>query len=370
MKGLEIAQRLGEISSWRALVIGDVMLDDYTFCETANSKEIPSEKFGKRAYQTIRRVTAPGGAGNAAVNLRQLGAVTSLIGVVGVDGYDTALRRECELFGISTTLLPDRSRPTTTKRRVYVDDEYFFRIDNELSEPIAEELAQRLLAEFTERVDEIDVVVLSDYNKGLFTPSLARDICTACTRRGIPLVVDCKPPNISLFKGATIIIPNLIEAKALDPSFSIDESLPARIRALFSRLESKLVAVTLGSKGICGFDGSEVSWIKGIEVVARDTVGAGDTVRASVAMGLVLGLPFPDCLRLANATGALVVQKMGTSFVTKDELMQFLPEVYPVIDQVEIERSLPQNKKGEVSQSSLSRVASPELRVQSVHHKD
>jgi D-glycero-beta-D-manno-heptose-7-phosphate kinase len=315
-----IIDKLKLADRFRMLVIGDVMLDEYTFCTTANSKNINSEMLGKKAYLANSHVTAPGGAANVAVNLRALGVTTSLLGIVGCDGYDAAIRRECEKHGIATILISDKDRPTTVKRRIYVDDEYFFRIDNESTEPVNDSLANCLINEFQQRIDEVNVVIISDYNKGVFTSDIAFSLVRACNQRGIPLVIDCKPVNAKLFRGAKIIIPNLVEATELLPEFDVQNKLETHIKNLYTKLMTQKIAVTLGNQGICGFDGENFYRVNGIPVKVKDTVGAGDTVRSAIAVGFALGFTFPEILNFANIVASIVVQKTGTAFVTVDEI--------------------------------------------------
>jgi rfaE bifunctional protein kinase chain/domain len=320
----EIKRILTQRKSWKVLVIGDVMVDEYDFCYSSQSKEIPSEKRGKRAYLASKRIVAPGGAANAGVNLHQLGGSVTLLGVTGLDGYETVLRRECEIRGVHTILLADDSRPTTLKRRVYVDDEYFLRIDNESDATINENLSRQAIEICKQRFLESQVIVVSDYKKGIFTEALSRVIVDMANERNLPLIIDCKPSHIALFRGAPTVVINLPEAQTLVPQCAVNDSLVDSIKELYHMIGAKRLAVTLGARGICGFDGLEFYRETGIPVVARDAVGAGDTVRAAFALAAAYGLSLPQTLKVANVCGALVVARTGTSGVTLDEVIDAL----------------------------------------------
>jgi D-glycero-beta-D-manno-heptose-7-phosphate kinase len=329
MKANELINLLNNLNTVKVLVIGDVMLDDYTFCENSKSKPIPSEHPSKKAFLTVERNIAPGGAANVAVNLRSMGVTTSLLGVVGRDGYEVTIRRELEQLGVTTCLVSEKDRPTTTKRRIYIDKEYFFRIDNEVTSPIEEESQATLLRELDERVPEVDIICISDYNKGVFKNSnLGLEIIKLAKKYHVPVIVDCKPSNISCFENASIIIPNLAEAKELLPSFDHLNSLKTSVNKIFELVKSESVAVTMGAYGICGFDGKSFSFIPALKVNLLDSVGAGDTVRAFVAIGTALNLSFQDTLKLANIAGAISVSKLGTSSVTIPELASSLRDYF------------------------------------------
>lgn len=319
-----VSAALKRTTNWRALVVGDCMIDDFTFCDTKQSKEISSEMPGKRAYRAVKRVVALGGAANVAANLRALGAATSLIGVVGRDGYDKALTHECDAHGIRASFATDPQRPTTVKRRIYLDDEYFFRIDQELATPVTDEISDRLIREAHESIPDVDVVIISDYAKGVITPKVATAIKELTDRWDVPLVIDTKPGQIGLFAGCDLVIPNLIEAKDLLPHFAVDEALPTYTKELLTKIKTGSIAVTLGGHGMCGIRNGEYTLVPGFTVNVRDTVGAGDTVRAAVALGLVLQLPFAEVLTLANAAGAVVVQKVGTATASREEVLKLL----------------------------------------------
>lgn len=309
--------------SLHVLVVGDVMLDIYEFCSTEQSKPIDSEKPGKRAYRALECIHALGGAGNVAANLACLGVATSLVGVTGNDEQYFKLRELADKHGIKHFLVRDPSRPTTVKMRLYLDNEYLLRRDREATQEIDKETAVTVLNETLRELREVDAVILSDYDKGLFTREMAGEIIKEGRMHRKPVIVDFKPPNLSYYAGADIIAPNSFEAATLVPSFS-PLAPGASIRSLHRLLSCKITVVTLGEHGICGFDGKHFVHIPAHKVEPVDPVGCGDTVRAALALGYTLKLSLSDTLTLANDAAAAVVQKRATALMTRKELIDFI----------------------------------------------
>jgi rfaE bifunctional protein kinase chain/domain len=309
----------------RAIVIGDVMLDVYEYCFTAQSKLLSSEKEGKRAYRAQKAVKVLGGAGNVATNLSSLGVKTSLVGIAGNDDGYFKIRELCEKDGIRHFLVRDPSRPTTTKTRLYIDEEYVLRRDDELSHKVDGATAAALVREILHELPQSNVVILSDYNKGLFTRDLSREIMNECRTHSIPVVVDFKPVNALFFTNADVIAPNENEAIELLPGFSLDDLEKGTVE-LYNMLACRSVVVTLGKDGLSGFDGKSFFHVHGHSVVARDAVGCGDTVRACIGLGLSLGLTLKESVELANFAAAVIVQKPNTASIAATELREFIEQ--------------------------------------------
>lgn len=306
------------------LVLGDVMLDIYDFCHEQDSKPIDYEMPKKRAYRAHESIRTLGGAGNVAANLASLSSTTGLIGVTGDDGHCYSLEQIADKAGIMHGLVRDFTRPTTVKTRLYVDDVYRLRRDEEATHKVSPELADTIYQRFESTVDRYNAVILSDYNKGFFTQKLAHRIINTCTERDIPIIVDFKPVNASCFRGATIIAPNEREADALQPGFADADDLQSRTKLLYQSLECTNLIVTLGAKGICGFDGVSFFYVAGNKVQVVDAVGCGDTVRAVLALGAALGLALRETAELANDAAAAIIQKRATSTISPKEVIRFI----------------------------------------------
>ncbi len=314
---------LDKFADLHILVLGDIMLDIFDFCHSNESRPSP-EKAGTLVYKAHNSVKTLGGAGNVAANLAALDVATSFISVCGQDGNRVVLQNLADELGIMHTFIADPSRPTTTKTRLYIDDDYILRRDDEATDEVGGDIAQRISESFTRHVHGADAVILSDYDKGFFTAANARVFIDVCRDRSIPVIVDFKPPNRSYFSGANIIAPNNVEAEVLQPGFKQIDDMEAEVCKLYESLACDNLAVTLGKRGICGFDGNAFFHAPGNEVEAVDTVGCGDTVRVGMALGFALGLDLRQSASLANDAAAVVARKLGVATLSRDELRGFI----------------------------------------------
>ncbi len=316
---IDIGKILDAARSAKIMVLGDVMLDAYDFCYTANSRPSP-ERQGALVYTAHRAERMLGGAGNVAANLAALGVDTALIGLCGTDGNGVDVQQLCDKAGIRHRLVPDTTRLTTVKTRLYIDDQYHLRRDDEDTHEINAAVADAVRASFLERMDGVDAVILSDYDKGFFTADLGRFLVRHCRESGVPVIVDFKPVNHAYFHQADVVAPNLSEARMLVPHFApADPS--AGLVSLRKLLQAKSVMVTLGAEGLVVYDGVKVMRIPGRTVPAVDPCGCGDTVRACLTLGLVSGLSLAAAADFANYAASLVVQKLGTAALEAKELM-------------------------------------------------
>lgn len=296
------------------------MLDAYDFCYTEHSRPSP-ERSDKRVYTAHRLERMLGGAGNVAANLTSLQVQTSLLSICGDDGNALEVRRLCESAGIAHTLIEDASRPTIVKTRLYIDDQYLLRRDDEQTRKVSAELSAEIGRAFERILDQVDAVILSDYNKGFFTAENAQGMIARCRERSIPVVVDLKPPNAAFFSGAAVVAPNLREAREICPGFDPYQK-EASLKALHDILKSENVAVTLGAEGILVYDGTAAGHVPGRKVNAVDPCGCGDTVRACLTIGLVCGLSLLEAAEFANFAAALAVRKLGTVTLSPEELIK------------------------------------------------
>ena len=310
------------------LVIGDVMLDVYDFCYTKFSKPLTSEKEDKRAYIIQKSILTLGGAGNVASNLSALNAKTSIIGVCGDDSHYFTLNSYADKQKINHFFVRDSERITTLKNRIYLDDEYLLRKDHEVVKKISEKISEVIVREFYKLVEGLDAVVLSDYSKGLFTEHNCRNIIEKCEDLKIPIVVDFKPDNKELFRGATIMSPNFYEAKEVCPEFEINKNLPASTKKIASLLGCEKVVITLHDRGVCGYDGKNFFHIQANKVEEVDAVGCGDTARALLVLCTASGLDLHESANIANDASGIVVTKPATSIITPHELTDFIKEKY------------------------------------------
>lgn len=307
--------RLGQT---RALVLGDVMLDEYVWGSVSRiSPEAPVPVVEVRS-----RTYVPGGAANAAVGIAALGGTVLLGGVVGDDAAAERVRATLAEHGIDPAgVRTVEGRSTTTKTRVIAHNQQVVRTDVEEREPLPAEAA-RALAEWADsQLDAVDVVLLSDYAKGVVSSELAQSVIERSAERRKPLVVDPKGSDYGRYRGATVLTPNVADAKraaniAPDSFVELDEVA----KRLAEVIPGSALLITRGAQGMTLLSGSSAVEIPATAKDVYDVTGAGDTVVAVLAAGLGAGLELEEAVRLANTAAGIVVGKVGTATVTLDEL--------------------------------------------------
>ncbi|MDH3982455.1 MAG: bifunctional ADP-heptose synthase, partial [Kiritimatiellaceae bacterium] len=302
------------------LVVGDLMIDVYNSCYTEHSRPSP-ERSDKLVYNAHRSEQMLGGAGNVAANLASLGVQTSLLSVCGTDGNAVEARRLCDAAGVTHYLIEDASRQTTVKTRLYIDDQYILRIDGEDQHKISLDVSAAAIDEFNGILDHVDAVILSDYNKGFFVEENAQSMIAECRKRMIPVVVDLKPPNASIFADATVVAPNLKEAREICNDFDPYQK-EASLHMMHDVLRAENVVVTIGRDGMLIYDGVNATHVPGLSVTKVDSCGCGDTVRACMTFGLISDLSLHDAAVFANVAASMVVQRLGTATLTREDFIE------------------------------------------------
>ncbi|MBF0240979.1 MAG: D-glycero-beta-D-manno-heptose-7-phosphate kinase [Desulfamplus sp.] len=331
-----MAVSLEDFSKSKILVIGDIMLDCYLWGKVERiSPEAPVP-----IVQALKRTYMVGGAGNVALNLASIGCKSDIVAICGDDRAGSQLKQMVDEHKIREHLIFDDAHLTITKTRVMALEQQLLRIDEERVQTLRDELKEAILSKIEKMVKSYQVVILSDYGKGfLKTPNITESIISICRAEGVAVLVDPKGRDWDRYKNATCVTPNSAELNFVANEIidSDDELIEAseRIRKLYA-LEWLLI--TRGAKGMCltgrsraeqGFNGgaSDNQTPLLIPTQARqvyDVSGAGDTVIAMLAAGLSVGLSFEDSARLANKAAGVVVGKVGTQPITKDELNAIL----------------------------------------------
>jgi D-beta-D-heptose 7-phosphate kinase/D-beta-D-heptose 1-phosphate adenosyltransferase len=310
---------LDRIRGRSVLVVGDLMLDHFVYGRvTRISPEapVPVVQFEREDYRL-------GGASNVAANIVALGGRATAVGVIGDDAEGTRLVKELTGLGIGTSgVVSDNARCTTRKLRVVTTrNQQVSRIDYESDAEIAGALEQAVVDRIRESAGACDVVLISDYLKGVVSRGVARACIEVAAKRGIPVLVDPKVPHIDYYEDATVITPNHHEAEAVT-HMRIRTDDEARIAAsrLRDRTRCASVLITRGEQGmwLLSPDGETALPAEAREV--SDVTGAGDTVIATLALGLAAGAPITDAARLANRAAGIVVGKFGPATVSIDEL--------------------------------------------------
>jgi len=308
------------------LVVGDVMLDRY-FQGTVEriSPEAPVP-----VLQVRHTFSRPGGAANVAVNVAAMGGTTRLVGTVGTDEAGLQLRATLDAEGVACgDLVAVGSVPTTVKTRLLAGNKQVARFDEEghLDDGgVRAELVARIEAATT----EADLVLISDYVKGVCDEAVCRAAIDAARRRGIPVIIDSKSLDYGKFRGASAITPNRNEATAAAgfPIRTTDDGIRAA-RVIRERFGIGAVVVTLGEQGMVFVTQEEADVIPTQARQVYDVTGAGDSVVAALSVALGWGLSIRRACLLANAAAGLQVARVGTSRVTWSEMTAALDELPP-----------------------------------------
>jgi rfaE bifunctional protein kinase chain/domain len=309
-----------EFEGKRIVVMGDLMLDEFVWGRVRRiSPEAPVP-----VVEVERQTLALGGAGNVVSNLVALGALPTPVGVVGDDGDAERMRSRFRDLNVGTnSLVVDPARPTTLKTRVIAHNQQVVRADRESRAPVSAEIEDRVIAQFQSEIERADAVVISDYNKGLLTERVLASTLQKARERGVMVCLDPKLRNFAHYQPVTVITPNHQEAaEAASLVIEDDESLVEAGRRLLNSIDCRAVLITRGEEGMTLFtDGGEVTHIPTVAREVYDVTGAGDTVIATLALALASNASFAEAAVLANHAAGVVVGKVGTATVTRDELM-------------------------------------------------
>jgi len=294
------------------LVVGDVMLDRYWHG--------PSERISPEAPVPVIRVDQiedrPGGAGNVALNIAALGAPAWLVGVTGEDEAAEILRRRLNAAGVYCAFQSHAQQPTITKLRVLSRHQQLLRVDFE--EPFSTD-GQAMLETVGGLLDKVKVVILSDYGKGALVNHQA--LIALARERGLPVLADPKGKDFSIYRGATLITPNMAEFEAVVGRCASEQELVDKGMALITELDLQALLVTRSEHGMTLLRQGEAP----LHLPARarevfDVTGAGDTVISTLAAVLAAGESLPLAVALANLAAGIVIGKLGTAAISAPEL--------------------------------------------------
>src|SRR6266849_2638785 len=318
------------IVSQTVLCVGDLMLDEFVYGEVSRiSPEAPAPVIAVQ-----RSETNIGGAGNVARNIAALGARCIFVGLVGEDEagakLKTALAQESL---IESVLVCDSTRPTTRKVR-FVSEHFsthMLRADWELAQSASDDIEQKLVDAIVPLLPRADIVLLSDYAKGVLTARVIRNVIDAARKRGKRVIVDPKNVNFAIYRGATLLTPNRKEfAEATRSRADTETSIAKAAQDAMQLADCEAMLVTQSEHGMTLVPrNGETIHVPDHPVKVRDVSGAGDTVAAALAVSLAAGADWETALRLANAAAAVAVGKKGTAIVTLAELRRkILPHAF------------------------------------------
>ncbi len=327
-------------------VLGDLMLDRYlwgTASRLSPEAAVPVVDF-------VEQSECLGGAGNVAANIATLGARVEAFGVIGNDEAGRALKKCLRAANIADKgIIADSKRVTTVKTRIIARHQQVVRVDHERREPLRAETQEKLLRLLFAALKKIDVLVLSDYDKGLITDDFADRVLSAAHQLHVPVFVKPKTSRLYAYRGARAIVCNAKEAGFyVTRSLADEKSVEEAGLALLAHFGCGAVVITRGEKGMSVFEESsprhlqvpatsfEVTYARvgqpGIERGATgrqvfDVTGAGDTVLSVLALAVAAGASLADAAMLANTAAGVVVGKLGTASVSPQELIHALNDI-------------------------------------------
>ena len=304
------------------LIIGDIILDEYIWGKASRlSPEAPVPVLEVDRYSYIL-----GGASNVANNISALGGKAYLAGVVGNDFNSTTLIDLLKKSGIDeSAIVVDNERPTTVKTRLIAHNhQQLARADREKKCAITPEIQKNLLDKINSIIDKINIIILSDYAKGVLTPELISEVLNIAKSKKIDIIVDPKGLDFSKYKGVTLITPNRLEAETAtkSPSGTCPEMLAKELSQI---TQAKHVLITLGEDGILAYSSGKISSVPAVTSEVYDVTGAGDSLISALA------LAFPatkgdveTSMIIGNYAAGVVVRKTGTTTVSPDELKEII----------------------------------------------
>lgn len=322
VKKEKLIQLVNNFKGKKALIVGDVMLDKYIVGSVSRiSPEAPVQivSVNKENY-------VPGGAANVASNIAALGGKAKVIGIIGNDIAAELLKNELKKRNIQPSFVVSKDKPTIQKIRVIGHSQQLLRIDYEIPEVLNKEIEDKVIRQIEEKSKDVNVIVVSDYAKGIITKNIMKKIIGLCKEKKIPVMVDPKPVNKDLYKGVTLITPNHKEANQMCgcADEKNDESLIIVGTRLAKELEAS-VLITRGEKGMSLFEmkNRKIGMIYHMPTKARevyDVTGAGDTVIGTLSIALASGASIKEAMILANHAAGIVVAKVGTATCSAEEL--------------------------------------------------
>ncbi len=324
-------QLIKDLGKGKILLIGDIMLDQYikgTVRKISPEGPIP-----------VLNITSEnqvlGGTGNVLANLCALGVKAICIGLIGNDDNGQIIRNKISSFGANTdNIISNDEKPTIVKTRFVSQNQQLLRVDRENTATISTAIKDDILTRAKNEIHDASILILSDYGKGLLSPDLIQSLIHMAKDNNVPVLVDPKGSDYTIYKGATIITPNRNELSQSTNNMATatDNDIEIAANILIQQCHIDYVFATRSEDGISVIprDGTPTHLrTKSIEVY--DVSGAGDTVVAVTAAALAAGGDLIDAAKIANIAGALVVAKSGTATVTVSEIENYIQKNAPKI---------------------------------------
>ncbi|OGE83156.1 MAG: hypothetical protein A2Y39_02135 [Candidatus Delongbacteria bacterium GWF2_40_14] len=321
----EFAKFQNNMKKVRIAVIGDVMLDIYYWGRT--------ERISPEAPVPVVNVTdeeiKPGGAANVGLNIKSLGAVPVMFGIIGSDLYGLNFIDNLTEHRINVeNIIVDKKRPTTVKTRILASNQHVVRFDKESSADIDKKTEQKLLSQIEKKLATTDAVIFEDYNKGMLTPNVIKSVIKMAEERKIMTAVDPKIKNFQCYKGVTLFKPNLRETEEiLKRRIKTESEIEKAGIDLMDKLELKNLVITLSDRGMAVFDeNATMSIIPARSTRIANVSGAGDTVIATLVSYMCAGASFEEACTIANYAASIVVEDVSIIPVDPKQLYERLTD--------------------------------------------
>lgn len=302
------------------LVVGDLMIDHYLWgsCERI-SPEAPVQ-----VVDIAKETTVLGGAGNVINNLNALGANVSVSSVIGDDDNGKELLSMLQTIGVDTkNIITQNARKTSKKSRVIAVSQQILRYDKESKDSITDTSVHKILESLSTTINSYDMLILSDYGKGVLTDVLCQGIIALAKKANVKVLVDPKGSDFSKYRGAYLLTPNKKEAiLATNIEITDDKTLKEALLKLKTECDLGISLITLSEDGIATLD-KEVEVFPTVAKEVFDVTGAGDTVIASIAFALSAGKSIQETAAFANLAAGVVVGKIGSATVNIDEIEEY-----------------------------------------------
>ena len=316
---------IDQLQGRRVLVIGDVILDHFV---SGAANRVSPEAPALVLHAAADRWMVGGGA-NVALNIASLGGEAVIVGVIGCDAAGEQLKDLIQRAGLRSALVSDPEAHTIQKTRYLAGDRHLLRVDRETI-GVSAEASRKLIVEAEAQVDGCECIIVSDYAKGVVTAGLMSHILAAAKQRDIPVLVDPKHADFSLYKGATVLTPNRAELARGTTEPCDSEASRLKAAQFAGQLTGASILLTMAEDGMALYQGGQEVWREASRAKSvRDVSGAGDTVIAVCGLALAAGADLTDAARLANIAAGVVVGKSGLSSLTREELTQALASRSP-----------------------------------------
>jgi len=333
LKNHNLEKFLEKIPGVRILVVGDLILDHFLSGQVRRiSPEAPVP-----VLEVRKQIYRCGGAGNVCMNITGLGGNVTIAGIIGDDSNGKLIKEMLENNHIGTFLIERKNFPTSIKTRIIAGSQQMIRVDNERIEKLSQEEQSKIQDFLENEIKNFDAVIISDYGKGVITPSLISSLTGLCKKYKKIITVDPKINHFFYYKNVDCLTPNLMEASAGMhlPEPSSKEEIVMLGKKIIKKLNARNLVITQGKDGMTVFNNSGIFHLPAISKEVFDVTGAGDTVIAILTLAVACGFELLKAAMFANLAAGVVVQKLGTANVLPDELRKIFSSYQVDIEEIE-----------------------------------